>query len=114
MRAHVPHIALAWGGIGLLIGVGLLSLGELRAWAVRRGVIRPLRFAILVWLTASAVWIAYVLAVSLPLAFFTDIPGAKRGQDTLALITFLPLPLIYALAWLWRLRRANRALVRQT
>jgi len=108
MRARLPHAALATGGVGLLIGVGLLSIGELRRWAERRRSPRPLAFAIRVWAAGSAAWVAYVLAVSLPLALFTDVPGTRRGQDTLALITFVPIPIVYALAWLIIWRRWGR------
>lgn len=104
MRAHQPHAALASGGVGLIVGVGLVAVGELREWAAKRGIPRPLAFAVRVWAVGSAAWVAYVLAVSLPLALLTDIPGTRRGQDVMALITFLPLPLLEALAWatLWR------------
>lgn len=107
MLARLPHTALATGGASLLIGIGILAVGELRRWAERRRIPRPLAFALLVWATGSAAWVAYVLAVSLPLALLTDIPGARRGQGAMALITFLPLPAPYALAWSFFLRRVK-------
>ena len=105
MRALLPHAALASGGVGLIVGLGLLSVGELRAWAAKRGNPRPLAFSVRVWAVGSAAWLAYVLAVSLPLALLTDIPGTRRGQDLMALITFLPLPVMAALVWVTLLRR---------
>ncbi|MSQ13493.1 MAG: hypothetical protein EXR47_05090 [Dehalococcoidia bacterium] len=109
MRARLPHAALASAGVGLIVGVGLLAVGELRGWAARRGNPRPLAFAVRVWAVGSVAWMAYVLAVSLPLALLTDVPSTRRGQDVMALITFLPLPLLYALAWTTLWRRTRRA-----
>lgn len=108
VRARLPHAALESGGVGLIVGMGLLAVGELRGWAAKRGVPRPLAFAVRVWAVGSAAWLAYVLAVSLPLALLTDIPGTRRGQNVMALITFLPLPLMYALAWATRWRQTKR------
>ena len=106
-------MALSAGGIGLLVGVGLLSVGEVRSWAARRRVPRPLGFTLWTWSVSSALWIAYALAVSLPLALLTDLPDDKGGRDLLALLTFLPYPLAYlaTLAFAYH-RELDRALAR--
>ncbi|MSP78528.1 MAG: hypothetical protein EXR67_03090 [Dehalococcoidia bacterium] len=107
MRARQPHWGLFVGALFLVAGMGFMSAGEVAPWAARRGIQRPTRFAIRVWLVGSFAWAAYIALVSLPIAFLTNIPSTKPGRDLLGVITFLPLPLFYTLAW-WAYARLVR------
>ena len=103
--ARDPHVALAVLGVWLLGLVALVSWGEVRPWAGRRGAPRPSALALTAAGVAALLWVAYVGAVSLPLAFLTDITATPQGRRLLGVVTFLPLVLCYAAGlWLaWRL-----------
>ena len=113
MRAHQPHWGLFAGSIFLLAGVGLLSVGELQPWAYNRGVQGSLQFAVSIWAIASTLWVAYVALVILPIAFLTNIPTTSNGRGLLALLTFMPLPLLYAVVWRMRYSRIAKAVARR-
>lgn len=90
-----PHLGLVALGVWLVALVFLASWRELRPWAQARGVARPETFALAVAGLSALLWGIYVLTVSLPLAFLTDITGTPGGRRVLGVITFVPL-----LVWL--------------
>ena len=112
LHAHYPHWGLLAGALCLLLGVGMLSVGELRLWASRRGVENPRGFALGVWGLSSVLWTAYVLLVILPVAFFTSVPSTSNGRGVLAMMTFLPLAALYAAVWKVRSGHAKRPMKR--
>ncbi len=101
-----PHVALGVLGVWLIALQAVVSWGEVRPRAERRGMARPRVVALQVAGLAAAFWVAWVVAVTLPVAFLTDLTAATSGRRVLFLLTFIPLAPLYlaALALVWRRR----------
>jgi general stress protein CsbA len=94
-----PHPALFVLGTSLIGFFFLIAIGEIAPWAQNRGIENPTKFSASIGGYASVAWILYVLVVSLPIGFFTDLPTSRIGRSIYFWLTLLPLPLLYLAVW---------------
>lgn len=104
-----PHVALFVFGVSLIGFVLLISISELAPWAERRGIVRPVAFSLTIGISASVAWVVYILAVSLPIGFLTELPSTSTGRSAFFWLTVLPLPTMYVGFWRIIYLRARRA-----
>ena len=100
-----PHPALFTLGISLIGFFLLIAIGEITPWAQSRGITNPTKFSASIGAYASFAWILYVIGVSLPIGFFTDLPTSRVGRSMYFWLTILPLPLFYLA--IWRIKYQN-------
>ncbi|MQG21325.1 MAG: hypothetical protein FI725_04910 [SAR202 cluster bacterium] len=103
-----PHPALVALGLSLIGFFLLVAVGEITPWAQIRGIKNPTKFSTTIGVYASVAWVLYVIVVSLPIGFFTDLPTSRIGRSIYFWITIIPLPVLYLGIWRFQYQKAKK------